>query len=73
VSEPVIKRLSVDRIEGETAVLLEDRRAVELPAEWLPAGVGEGTWLTLTLAEDPEATDDARARIQRLQAQLKRR
>ena len=73
MSDPVTKRVSVDRVEGDTAVLLDGRREIQVPAAWLPEGAGEGTWLQLTLAADAAATDDARARVQRLTAQLKRR
>lgn len=73
MSVPVTKRVSVDRVEGDTAVLLEGRTEIQVPAAWLPQGAGEGAWLQLTLAADAGATDDARARVQRLTSQLKRR
>jgi len=44
----------VDRIEGGTAVLTTDAGAtIELPKKLLPAGVGEGRWLSLSLVADP--------------------
>jgi Protein of unknown function (DUF3006) len=48
----------IDRIEGDTAVLLlgeEGRDPLHLPRAYLPPGAGEGTHLQLRLTVDPEA------------------
>ena len=55
----------VDRIEGTLAVLVTEGGArLELPKSLLPAGVGEGRWLALSLAPDPakDAAMGGRAR-----------
>jgi len=42
---------TVDRLEGDTAViLLPDSRVVYLPADLLPAGAGEGARIVLRVA-----------------------
>lgn len=43
----------VDRIEGDIAVLSVDGGSIQIPRALLPAGVGEGRWLSLSLAPDP--------------------
>lgn len=63
--------VAVDRIEGELAILcLADGRTFELPADLLPTGVGEGDWLRLTMAPDPEAEEAARALLSATRARL---
>lgn len=47
-------RLTIDRIEGECAVVLEGTRPYDLPLSWLPDGVTEGTSLELTIRRAPE-------------------
>jgi hypothetical protein len=62
--------ITVDRVEGDVAVLIIDGATLELPARLLPAGAGEGAVLRLTF--DPDATAaalaEAEARLRRLQA-----
>jgi hypothetical protein len=63
----------VDRIEGDTAVLLlgeEGRDTVNLPRAYLPAGAGEGTHLQLRLTVDPEAKRRVAAEVDDLMDQL---
>ncbi|WAC04086.1 MAG: DUF3006 domain-containing protein [Methanoregula sp.] len=57
---------TVDRIEGDFAVLVLDTRTqhtVTLPASILPAGCREGDRVSLTLQPDPDATRRGRERI----------
>jgi hypothetical protein len=50
-------RLTLDRIEEGTAVLVSDEGVrVNIPASILPPGVSEGTVLDLTIAADLEET-----------------
>ncbi|TNF25663.1 MAG: DUF3006 domain-containing protein [Deltaproteobacteria bacterium] len=63
----------VDRIEGPIAVLSTDGGArIELPVALLPAGVGEGRWLSLSLTpdagKDAASVAEARARRAKLAA-----
>ncbi len=59
---------SVDRIEGAFAVLDAAGVPVQIPRAWLPAGVGEGSGVTITLAPgDASALEDSvRARLAQL-------
>lgn len=55
-------RASVDRIEGDLAVLLlgeNEEVQVVLPANWLPKGTTEGSVLRIDLSIDEGATLDA--------------
>ncbi len=74
----------IDRIvDGKTAVLVvgDEEKEYHYPAEKLPAGAAEGTWLTLeivdgeihSLALDEKQTDSARTRIQAKMDALRRR
>lgn len=51
----------IDRMEGETAVLLlgEDMKKVNFPAKYLPENTGEGDYLKLELSYDKETTEQA--------------
>ncbi|SHK66213.1 Protein of unknown function [Selenomonas ruminantium] len=53
----------IDRYEGELAVLLlgETMKKVNFPREFLPAEVGEGDYITLDIALDKEANEQAEA------------
>lgn len=63
--------VTVDRIEGETAVLLSsEAHRWLLPARLLPEGVEEGDVLLVTLSRDPRETDRRRGRIRELQRKL---
>lgn len=55
--------LTIDRIEGELAVLVDDAQQVHVPLAWLPADTGEGSALRLTLEHDPVAEAALRERI----------
>lgn len=67
------KTVTVDRIEGRTAVLVDDRDEATIPASWLPSGAGEGAVLKLQLDADANAQESAAERIRRLQGQAKTR
>lgn len=60
------RRIVVDRIEGDIAVLEVNGQAVHLPVSALPEGAGEGSVLRLTLAAS--TTRDAAARLARMQS-----
>lgn len=68
---------TVDRIEGEQAVLLLPVADGEIPVNWpvslLPAGTGEGSRIQLTLKEDPDSEAEARQRVADLLDKLTRR
>jgi len=51
----------IDRIEEDKAVLLlgDDMDKTVLPAKYLPNGVNEGEYVTITIVPDPEATEAA--------------
>jgi hypothetical protein len=63
---------TLDRIEGEVALLEADGRPWALPAAWLPEGVREGDRVVVTLAPDPEATRAAHARTAERRARAAR-
>ena len=50
----------IDRIEGETAVVVHDAYPFDIPARLLPAGAREGDVLEWTLRIDSNATRRAR-------------
>lgn len=58
---------TVDRIEGEKAVLLlpveKGEVSVAWPVELLPSGAREGSKLIISLQEDPEREREARQRV----------
>lgn len=59
-------RISVDRIEGDRAVLDVRGEQVEIPAAALPPGAAEGSLLSLSLADDAGALAEEEARLERL-------
>ncbi len=66
-AKPGAFSVTLDRIEGEVAVLLcsENEGPIyewHLPRAWLPPGAQEGERLTCALARDPHATAQAKAR-----------
>lgn len=65
---------TVDRIEGDRAVLLlagpDGEIAVNWPKAVLPSGVGEGSKLDITLHEDRQEEEAARERVASLLEQL---
>ncbi|NLJ24273.1 MAG: DUF3006 domain-containing protein [Firmicutes bacterium] len=69
--------VTVDRIEGENAVLLLPKTGGELPVHWpvslLPPGVGEGSKIKFTLSEDHDTETEARQRVADLLQKLTRR
>ncbi len=57
---------TIDRIEGDVAVLVLDTRnpeTITLPTALLPDGCREGDIVRLTLEPDPDATRIGRERI----------
>ncbi|PIR93067.1 DUF3006 domain-containing protein [Candidatus Falkowbacteria bacterium CG10_big_fil_rev_8_21_14_0_10_43_10] len=52
--------LTVDRLEGETAVLKTNGSTINLPVKYLPAGVREGDILNLSISRDGEKTADSK-------------
>ncbi len=63
-------RAYIDRLEGETAVLLVEGETLELPRRLLPAGAGEGDWLKAELTVDTAAGVEARQEIDTLRRRL---
>ncbi len=58
--------MTVDRIEGDMAVIEVEGRLIDFPLHALPSGVKEGDTLVMSiLPPDPR---DAEARLQRLKA-----
>ncbi|MHB0912171.1 MAG: DUF3006 domain-containing protein [Armatimonadota bacterium] len=56
----------IDRIEGDTAVLLREGARIVLPAKLLPDEAGEGSVVTIRIGYEPELTDEATARVREL-------
>ncbi|AGA26490.1 Protein of unknown function (DUF3006) [Singulisphaera acidiphila DSM 18658] len=67
-------RLSIDRFEGDLAVLVDDRgRQINFPFDLLPKGVRAGEVLTFAVERDTEATRQLQAETKAVQAELKKR
>jgi hypothetical protein len=69
----MIMKVTVDRFEGETAVLLvrpEENRQILFPRELLP-GVEEGDILEITVTRDIRETEETRARVSSLIEKLR--
>ena len=68
-------RAVIDRVEGGLAVLLvgDDEVQLDLPLTCLPAGVQEGSILTINFEEDRVETLDVRETMQRRIDRLRRR
>ena len=60
--------VTVDRIEGDLAVLEVGGTLVDWPRVCLPAEVEEGSRLRLSLTIEATDTSDAEARLERLRA-----
>jgi len=63
-----VPRIVVDRIEGTVAVVQVGDETIHLPVSVLPQGSGEGSVLTLTLADDQPDLAAAKDRLNRLQS-----
>jgi hypothetical protein len=65
---------TVDRIEGEYAVLLvpigEQEAAVDWPVSLLPSGAGEGSKIKFSLSKDEDEEAAARQRVANLLKKL---
>ncbi len=62
-------RAFLDRVEGDTAILLlgeEESVRVELPLKWLPDGVREGVVLRLDASIDAAGTEEGKRKVQSL-------
>lgn len=66
----VVREVTVDRIEGSVAVLLDGATQVDVPSAWLPPGTGEGSVLIVTVRRDPEAENVLRERIRKAHERL---
>ncbi len=62
----------LDRLDGDTAVLLVGETPLPIPARLLPPGTKEGAHLTLRLTPAPAAESAARDRIRKSQQDLDR-
>ena len=53
----------IDRYEGNLAVLLlgDEMKQLNFPKEYLPADVSEGDYITIDIALDKEANEEAEA------------
>ena len=60
--------VTVDRIEGDLAVLIVDGTQVDWPVASLPPGAKEGSRYTVTFADAPSDLSEAEARLARLKA-----
>ena len=60
--------VTVDRIEGDTAVLEVGGAFVDWPLEALPAGAKEGSRYTLSFTPAASEMSEAEARLARLKA-----
>jgi hypothetical protein len=68
-------KVTVDRFEGETAVLLvrpEENHQILFPRELLP-GVEEGDILEVTVTRDIQETDETRQRVSSLIEKLRQK
>lgn len=63
----------IDRLEGQSAVLMIQDREVIWPKKDLPAGIREGQVLAVTIEVDEEAAADRRERVQSLMDRLVKR
>ena len=63
-----VRKVSVDRIESDIAVLVTETATVEIPSAWLPSEAREGTVLHLALAPSTVDTEELANRIRALQS-----
>jgi hypothetical protein len=59
-------RAFVDAVDEGVARLLIGEQTFTLPAHLLPAGVGEGDWVEISVGRAPAPPDDTEARRARL-------
>jgi hypothetical protein len=71
-SEQGFRFVSIDQIDGDVAILVDDRHRASVPVSWLPAGSTQGTVLRLVLTPDPEEQARLEAHIKKLQARARR-
>lgn len=65
--------VTLDRVEGDFAVLIIDNQPFNLPVSLLPTGYQEGMSYLLTLVTDPDQSDILQSDIERLQSHFIRR
>ena len=68
-------KVTVDRFEGDTAVLLvrpDENQQILFPRELLP-GVEEGDILEITVTREIQETEEARARVSSLIEKLRQK
>ena len=63
--------VTIDRIEGEYAVIVDGDHQVDIPLAWLPEGVSEGTALQLELTPAPDDEAALRERVAELHRRLR--
>jgi len=71
----MIMKVTVDRFEGETAVLLvrsEEKQQILFPRELLP-GVEEGDIFEITATREIQETEEARERVSSLIEKLRQK
>jgi hypothetical protein len=68
-------KATIDRIEGQMAVLLAGDEPVgfNIPLSLLPEGCKEGDVLNLAIERDLEETQDAKERVSSLMERLKKK
>lgn len=66
----IVRKVTVDRIEGDVAVLLDGGAQVDVPRAWLPPGAGEGSALVIGVELDPDAEAALRQRVEGAHARL---
>lgn len=62
---------SVDRFEGDWAILMVDDVKVELPSQFLPKGVKAGGWVDLQITENKERESEVQKNVANLLEKLK--
>ncbi|MBN1947081.1 MAG: DUF3006 domain-containing protein [Bradymonadales bacterium] len=66
------RSLTVDRFEGNWAVLAHETGEVKLPKSWLPSGCQEGTLISMALSPDAEGQRALTDRVASLQARFRK-
>lgn len=68
-------RATIDRMEDDGLAVLyvgdDEQTQVDLPASLLPKDASDGDHLRITITIDRASRDEARARVRRLQEELK--
>jgi hypothetical protein len=67
----VARAVTIDRIEGAFAVLVDGDRQVDVPLSWLPAGTAEGSALRIVIRDDPAGERALQDRIRAAHERLR--